>query len=91
MQPAWSPTGTLHWVSDRSGWWNLYVLADGGPRELCPANAEFAAPPWQYGRRSYGFLADGTIIAVRIRDAVHELVRFDPGTSGRARAARAAI
>ena len=24
LQPAWSPDGRLHFVSDRSGWWNLY-------------------------------------------------------------------
>ncbi|MGH7888450.1 MAG: TolB family protein, partial [Candidatus Binatia bacterium] len=23
-QPEWSPDGTLHFVSDRTGWWNLY-------------------------------------------------------------------
>lgn len=81
LQPAWSPDGSLHWVSDRSGWWNLYALRDGDLRELCPASAEFAAPPWQHGRRSYGFLADGTIVAVRIREGVHELVRIDPASS----------
>ena len=40
VQPEWSPDGALHFVSDRSGWWNLYRLvrrpaaraarADGG-------------------------------------------------------------
>ncbi|MCA1815189.1 MAG: prolyl oligopeptidase family serine peptidase [Acidobacteria bacterium] len=24
FQPEWSPAGVLHFVSDRSGWWNLY-------------------------------------------------------------------
>jgi dienelactone hydrolase len=24
FQPEWSPGGVLHFVSDRSGWWNLY-------------------------------------------------------------------
>src|SRR5205823_14737515 len=24
FQPDWSPDGTLHFVSDRTGWWNLY-------------------------------------------------------------------
>jgi dipeptidyl aminopeptidase/acylaminoacyl peptidase len=81
LQPAFSPSGSLHWVSDRSGWWNLYALTGGGPRELCRERAEFAAPPWQHGRRSYCFLADGAIVAVRICDAVHELVRIDPENS----------
>ena len=29
-RPAeWAPDGTLHLVTDRSGWWNLYRLVDG--------------------------------------------------------------
>ena len=27
FQPEWSPDGTLHFVSDRTGWWNLYALS----------------------------------------------------------------
>jgi dipeptidyl aminopeptidase/acylaminoacyl peptidase len=88
LQPAFSPSGSLHWASDRSGWWNLYVLDGGSPRELCRERAEFAAPPWQHGRRSYCFLADGAIVAVRIRDAAHELVRIGPGSSRAERLAR---
>ena len=31
LQPLWSPSGALHFASDRSGWWNLYVAdADDG-------------------------------------------------------------
>src|SRR5262249_46473488 len=26
-QPEWSPDGVLYFVSDRSGWWNLYRVA----------------------------------------------------------------
>ncbi len=80
LTPLWSPQGTLHWVSDISGWWNLYALRDSGLQPVCPDSAEYAVPPWQYGRRGYGFLADGSIIAVRIRDAVHELVRIEPAS-----------
>jgi dipeptidyl aminopeptidase/acylaminoacyl peptidase len=81
LQPSWSPEGTLHWVSDRSGWWNLYALVDDTVRALCPERSEFAVPPWQFGRRSYGFLSGGAIAAVRIRDAIHDVVRIDPGRS----------
>jgi WD40-like Beta Propeller Repeat len=28
FQPEWSPEGTLHFVSDRTGWWNLYRWRD---------------------------------------------------------------
>jgi dipeptidyl aminopeptidase/acylaminoacyl peptidase len=64
-QPEWSPDGILHFVSDRSGWWQIYRLAPG-PRlvPLSPVEAEFADPAWQFDRSSYGFLPDGSIVAV---------------------------
>jgi dipeptidyl aminopeptidase/acylaminoacyl peptidase len=64
-QPEWSPDGVLHFVSDRTGWWNLYRLLDG-PRldALAPMEAEFADPAWVFDRSSYGFLPDGSIAAV---------------------------
>ena len=57
VQPGWSPDGRLYFVSDRTGWWNLYRLAQGGEAErnadeaeaVCPMDAEFAAPQWQFG------------------------------------------
>ena len=58
-QPRWSPSGVLHWVSDRSGWWNLY--ADGEP--LAPMDAEFTGPDWGFAQTTFAFLADGRVVA----------------------------
>ena len=64
-QPEWSPDGVLHFVSDRSGWWNLYRLVEGPRLEpLASLEAEFADPAWVFGRSSYGFLPDGSIVGV---------------------------
>lgn len=60
-QPRWSPSGVLHYVSDRSGWWNLYD-EEGTP--LCALDAEFGRPDWTFGASTYVFLDDGTIVAV---------------------------
>lgn len=30
FHPQWSPGGVLHFVSDQTGWWNLYRLSYGG-------------------------------------------------------------
>jgi dipeptidyl aminopeptidase/acylaminoacyl peptidase len=79
LAPMWSPAGALHWISDRTGWWNVYASRNGSVHPVCPDVSEFAVAPWQHGRRPYGFLADGSIVAVRIRDAVHEIVRIAPG------------
>lgn len=65
-QPRWSGDGVLQYVSDRTGWWNLYADDGdaGGGRALCPYDAEFAGPDWGLGQSSYVFLADGTLVTV---------------------------
>ncbi|WGG50626.1 alpha/beta hydrolase family protein [Rugamonas sp. DEMB1] len=83
-QPEWSPDNRLHFVSDRSGWWNLYRLdqaggqADGGRRveALCPMQAEFATPHWTFGGSMYGFRSAGEIICTYIEQGVSRLGRL---------------
>jgi dipeptidyl aminopeptidase/acylaminoacyl peptidase len=60
--PAWSPDGVLHFVSDRTGWWNLYRLGPGGPEALTAVEAEFGEPMWAFGLQTYAFLDDGSIV-----------------------------
>lgn len=80
VQPEWSSDGTLHLISDRSGWWNLYRLVEGPRLEpIAPTDAEFADAAWNFGRSSYGFLDDGTIIAVARRAGRDHLVHIEPG------------
>src|SRR5919112_3240779 len=62
FQPEWSPDGTLHFVSDRSGWWNLYRLSAGNVEPLCEKKAEFGAPQWMFGMSTYAFLSPGRIV-----------------------------
>ena len=62
FQPEWSPDGTLHFVSDRSGWWNLYRCLDGISKAVHPKSAEFGQPQWVFGMATYGFLSDSRIL-----------------------------
>lgn len=56
-QPEWSPDGSaLYFVSDRTGWWNLYRWHDGKTEPVCPMQAEFAMPQWVFGMSSYAFV-----------------------------------
>jgi dipeptidyl aminopeptidase/acylaminoacyl peptidase len=56
FQPEWSPDGILYFVSDRSGWWNLYrAVADGTSECICEMEAEFGAPQWIFGLSTYAF------------------------------------
>ena len=79
VQPEWSPSGDLHFVSDRSGWWNLYRLAEG-PRldPLAAMEAEFADAAWVFGRSTYGFRPDGSVVAVGRRDGRDHLFDIRP-------------
>lgn len=81
-QPRWSPDGRLHFVSDRSGWWNLERLDDGDARvPVAPMEAEVGPPDWWLGQSSYAFLDDGTIAAVVRADGTDRLVRVTiPGS-----------
>lgn len=60
QQPQYDATGQLYYVSDRSGWWNLYRDVDGGVNVM-PLNAEFGQPGWSFGTSTYRPLADGSL------------------------------
>lgn len=62
FQPEWSPEGVLHFVSDRSNWWNLYRVREGEVELLCEMDAEFGMPQWVFGMSSYGFEAEERIV-----------------------------
>jgi len=56
-QPEWSPDGVLYFVSDRSGWWNLYRWQREAlqVKPVLEMTAEFGRPQWVFGRPTYGF------------------------------------
>jgi dipeptidyl aminopeptidase/acylaminoacyl peptidase len=82
MQPAYTATGALTFVSDRSGWWNLHVLQDDAVHPLCPREAEFGGPQWVFGLSAYACIDDGTILCVRREGGRDVLGRLASG-SGR--------
>jgi dipeptidyl aminopeptidase/acylaminoacyl peptidase len=75
-QPEWSPDGLLHFVSDRSGWWNLYRLQNGVVQPLARRTAEFATPQWSFGNSMYAFRAAGEIICTYIEHGVSRLAQL---------------
>ncbi|HWI11212.1 MAG TPA: S9 family peptidase [Burkholderiaceae bacterium] len=77
FQPAWSPRGELHFVSDRSGWWNLYRERDGIVQPLHPMAAEFGVPQWAFGMSSYGFDARGRIVCSYQQGGLSHLALLD--------------
>ena len=64
LQPEWAPDGTLHFVSDRTGWWNLYRQDGASDTALHTADMEFGRPQWGFGMRGYAFTDDGRIVTL---------------------------
>ena len=68
FQPEWGPDGDIYFISDRSGWWNIYAEHDGVCGNLYPLSAEFGEPQWVFGLTRYGFLDSSRIVCVYTED-----------------------
>ncbi len=62
VQPRWQGEDLL-FVSDRTGWWNLYRMAAGeapltnsAAQALCETEAEFCGPQWVLGSQPYAII-----------------------------------
>lgn len=66
-QPRFSPDGSrLAYVSDASGWWNVWIAAADGSdaQPLLEESRDHAAPTWSPGQRSFAWSPDGSEIAI---------------------------
>jgi len=81
FQPQFGPDGALYFVSDRTGWWNLYRHdpAGGAAHALCPRCAEFAVPQWVFGQSTYAFLTSDTLVCTYREAGRDHLARLDIG------------
>ena len=80
FQPEWSPDGILHFVSDRTAWWNLYRWRDGNIEPLCPKTAEFGLPQWVFGMSTYAFISARHIICSYTEQGIWHLAHLDTQT-----------
>jgi dipeptidyl aminopeptidase/acylaminoacyl peptidase len=80
FQPEWSPEGVLHFVSDRSGWWNLYCWRDGRIEPLVEMEAEFGRPGWMFGISTYAFESAGRIVCAVGRNGTWQLLSLETGS-----------
>lgn len=78
FQPEWGSDGSLYFVSDRSGWWNLYRWQEGEVEPLCSMQAEFGEPQWGFDMSLYGVQPDGSLICAYRQAGAYRLARLDP-------------
>ncbi len=59
VDPQWDTDGTLYFISDRSGYWNLHAWNGAGVRAVWARDADFATPQWSLGQTHYALTGDG--------------------------------
>lgn len=82
FQPQWSPDGILYFISDRTGWWNLYRWhkQQGHMEALCSMEAEFGEPQWVFGESTYGFESAEKLICTYSKNGYYRLASLDTRT-----------
>ncbi len=80
FQPEWSPDNRLYFVSDRTGWWNLYRCRDGQIEALTQFEAEFGQPQWGFGMSTYAFVSGREIICAYVQRGIWHLALLDTAT-----------
>ncbi len=80
FQPQWSPDNQLYFVSDLSGWWNLYRYQDNTIQTVSHDQLEFGLPQWVFAQSSYAFSSNNTILCAPIDNGIASLALLDTNT-----------
>jgi len=75
-QPTWSPDGILYFLSDRTGWWNIYRLNDENIELVYEDSAEFNTPHWVFDEPTFAFLSAHQLICIRSSMGMQTLIRL---------------
>ncbi len=79
-QPSWSNDGVLHFISDRSGWWNLYSFRDGIMNALMPTDNDCGLPQWNFATSTYCFGEGDNIYLCYFEEGQQSLAHLNTDT-----------
>lgn len=80
FQPLFSLDNRLYFISDRSGFWNIYRY-NGGIENIYKMDSEFGYPAWLFSFSMYGFLEEEggfSIIASYFKNCEGHLAIIEP-------------
>ena len=80
FQPEWSADGTLFFISDATGWWNLYADRNGKAVPIFQAEAEVGVAQWLFGYSRYAFLSGGRVACIYSQNGLDYLALVDTGS-----------
>jgi dipeptidyl aminopeptidase/acylaminoacyl peptidase len=65
FQPEWSSGGEIFFVSDRTGWWNIYRMRGRNDTEaMTEGEIEFGVPMWSLAAKSYTLVQADHIVGL---------------------------
>jgi dipeptidyl aminopeptidase/acylaminoacyl peptidase len=73
FQPQWSSDDTLYFISDRTGWGNLYCWHHATVTAVCEFDAEFSLPQWVFGMSTYALVGKHRIVCTYSQGGVWKL------------------
>jgi dipeptidyl aminopeptidase/acylaminoacyl peptidase len=80
FEPQWSPDGALYFVSDRSGWWNIYRWRGGRIEPVVEMKAEFGLPQWVFGMSTYAVVSAQCLVCAFNEQGIWQLATVDTTT-----------
>jgi dipeptidyl aminopeptidase/acylaminoacyl peptidase len=79
-EPRFSPRGALCFVSDRTGFWNLYRRDDADRiTPLTALEAEVGGPQWVFGESYYAFAGEDDVVLAASHGGMWRLHRLRAG------------
>lgn len=79
--PVWSAKGSLYYISDASGFWNVWELdSDQRKRQIVSESAEWAHPMWLVGTHLLRIMDSGELVGIHGTPAQEQIAIIDPAT-----------
>ena len=78
-QPSFSHDGRLYFVSDKSGFGNIYCYNNERLKLICSMDADCDYPQWVFKIKTYDFLDDNRIAVIVTRNGEQTLGLIDNG------------
>jgi dipeptidyl aminopeptidase/acylaminoacyl peptidase len=85
FQPEWGPDGSIYFISDHTGWWNLYAEKASRIVSVLAINAEIGVPQWLFGYTRYAFLSNDRVACVVNENGFEYIVVVDTRSGSRNR------
>ena len=77
FQPGWGDDGSLYFMSDRSGWWNLHRWDGHQIEALMKEDADCGFGQWVFGMCTWGFTGANEVLCCGAREGIWSLALVD--------------